>query len=161
MPEDKRFDMVRNLFYRPRDHHHDHQHDYVDDFDKKVNDELWEKYHYQSTQSQGFDIVDYPFDGCGIITPMFNNTCPVNAKTYHMLSDCSRMAVDAYNQREGTDYTVNRVTKVCAQLVAAGMMYFITFEAINSSHHHNVFQAKVYAPPMMGAKEVVLVRPKA
>ncbi|KAG9151391.1 hypothetical protein Leryth_025148, partial [Lithospermum erythrorhizon] len=74
--------------------------------------------------------------------------------------DCSRIAVDAYNQREGTDYTVNRVVKSCQQAVA-GRMYYITFEAINSKDHLQVLQAMVYVPPMNEAKEVLLVRPKA
>ncbi|KAG9151392.1 hypothetical protein Leryth_025148, partial [Lithospermum erythrorhizon] len=74
-------------------------------------------------------------------------------------SNCSRIAVDAYNQREGTDYSVIRVVKVCQQLVA-GKMYFITFEAINSKDHLQVFQAMVY-DPMIEANKVLLVRPKA
>ncbi|KAG9151393.1 hypothetical protein Leryth_025148 [Lithospermum erythrorhizon] len=39
-------------------------------------------------------------------------------------------------------------------------MYFITFEAINSKDHLQVFQAMVYQPPK-GPNEVLLVRPKA
>ncbi|KAG9134928.1 hypothetical protein Leryth_001178 [Lithospermum erythrorhizon] len=108
---------------------------------------------------KGFDIDVYHTDGCGIIKPMFNDTSPVSAETYYMLSNCSRTAVDAYNQREGTDYTVNRVVKVCIQ-VDGGIMYFITFEAINSKDHFQVFQAKVY-DPIIGANKVLLVRPKA
>ncbi|GAA0174855.1 hypothetical protein LIER_28155 [Lithospermum erythrorhizon] len=59
----------------------------------------------------------------------------------------------------GADYTVNRVVKVCTQ-VDGGIMYFITFEAINSKDHFQVFQAKVFEPPK-GPNEVLLVRLKA
>ncbi|GAA0153542.1 hypothetical protein LIER_11755 [Lithospermum erythrorhizon] len=153
MPEDKCLDMLRDLFYRPPD-------DDDDDDDAGLNAELWEKYRKQSTETQGFDIVDYPSDGCGIIKPMFDDISRASANTYDMLSNCSRIALDAYNQREGTDCTLYRVVNACSQPVA-GVMYFITFEAINSKDHLQVFQAKVYAPPMNEAKEVLLVRPKA
>ncbi|GAA0140898.1 hypothetical protein LIER_42633 [Lithospermum erythrorhizon] len=123
--------------------------------------EIWAKYRKQARESEGFDIDVYPPGGCcGAIQPMFSDTSPVSANTFNILRDCSRIAVDAYNQREGTDYTVNRVVKSCQQAVA-GRMYYITFEAINSKDHLQVLQAMVYVPPMNEEKEVIIVRPKA
>ncbi|GAA0171052.1 hypothetical protein LIER_41310 [Lithospermum erythrorhizon] len=145
MPSDKRHNMMQDLFLLPPDSHH--------------YDKLWEIYLNQTNETEGFDIDVYPPDGCGVIRPLFDDMSL--AKTDHSLINCSRIALDAYNHREGTDYTLYQVVKACAQLVA-GQIYFITFEAINSSDHLQVFQAKVFEPiPIKGPNEVLLVRPKA
>ncbi|XP_059662958.1 uncharacterized protein LOC132308763 [Cornus florida] len=130
----------------------------TDSDDEEKMDELFWQYRKQAEDSNGFDVDNYPLlrSYLGLISPI---SWPNESEGLpKLIKKLSKKAIRQYNRDYKVNYDFVKVQKANQQ-VAAGFIYYITFEAKDANDGGSkIFQAEVFD----GIKktEVVSCRPK-
>ncbi|KAF7124193.1 hypothetical protein RHSIM_Rhsim12G0199400 [Rhododendron simsii] len=98
-----------------------------------------EIYSKKVTESEGFDVVDLPYniDSYGLIRPVKQSN-----EEDRILEECAKSAIVTFNKEHKTEYRFVKVIKANYH-PASGIYYYITFEAEHKDVGSKNFQAFV------------------
>nr|CAD1825661.1 unnamed protein product [Ananas comosus var. bracteatus] len=99
--------------------------------------EEWARYYKQIKESEGFDVD--PFPG----TCEFGLTAITDFDD-EILIRCTKLAIEHFNKENDMSYVFVKIEKATCS-VAAGLWYYVTFQAADSEAKSKIFQAKTQA----------------
>nr|CAD1825666.1 unnamed protein product [Ananas comosus var. bracteatus] len=98
--------------------------------------EEWARYDKQIKESEGFDVD--PFLG----TCEFGLTAITDFDD-EILIRCTKLAIEHFNKENDMSYVFVKIEKATCS-VAAGLWYYVTFQAVDGEAEPKIFQAKVF-----------------
>ncbi|OAY84619.1 hypothetical protein ACMD2_09116, partial [Ananas comosus] len=98
--------------------------------------EEWARYYKQIKESEGFDVD--PFPG----TCEFGLTAITDFDD-EILIRCTKLAIEHFNKENDMSYVFVKIEKATCS-VAAGLWYYVTFQAVDGEAEPKIFQAKVF-----------------